>query len=223
VRPSHRTLILLVKLMGRLKKLDKAFEIVDNLTSEFGFRPNIQVYTCQIQTCFFNRQPAKALSLLDQILADGLHPDAKTFVVLVRGHLQMGLLDTAVELVRRSYQGNSPAGVDSQCLEEIVARLGKGSVAAAGLRKDIEEMRQHQRGSGHAAAPWHLSTNRTTERSSKNNGKRERRSIGEAVSQVPCVAVASDTKSAALAGAPWRQTTTWESRSNLPSMDSACS
>jgi len=223
VRPSNYTLSMLVKLMGRCKKLGKAFEVVDNLTNEFGFRPNIQVYTCLIQACFFNRQPAKALSLLDQILADGLHPDAKTFVVLVRGHLQMGLLDTAVELVRRSYQGNSPAGVDSQCLEEVVARLGKGSVAAAGLRKDIEETHQHQRRKGHSAAPWHLCNNRTTERSSKNNGKQERRSIGEAVSQVPRVAVASDTKSTARAGAPWRQATTWESRSNVPSMDSACS
>jgi len=205
VRPSNYTLTMLVKLMGRCKKLGKAFEVVDNLTKEFGFRPNIQVYTCLIQACFFNRQPAKALSLLDQLLADGLHPDSKTFVVLVRGHLQMGLLDAAVALVRRSYQGNSPAGVDSQCLEEVVARLGKGSAAAAGLRKDIEEMRQHQRGKGHSAAPLHMSSNRTTERSSKNNGKREWRSTGEAV--------ASDTKFAARAGAPWRHATTWESRS----------
>merc|ERR1719242_2801882 len=207
VRPSNYTLTMLVKLMGRCRKLSKAFDVVDSLTEEFGFRPNIQVYTCLIQACFINRQPARALSLLDQILADGLHPDAKTYSVLVRGHLQMGLLDAAVELVRRSYRGNSPAGVDSQCLEEVVARLGKGSAAAAGLRKDIEEMRQHQRGKGHLAAPLHLSSNetKTTERSSKNNGKQQTRSFGEATSQVQHVAVASETVSATRAGAPWRQ------------------
>merc|ERR1719362_2792047 len=209
VRPSNYTLTMLVKLMGRCKKLGKAFEVVDNLTKEFGFRPNIQVYTCLIQACFFNRQPAKALSLLDQLLADGLHPDSKTFVVLVRGHLQMGLLDAAVALVRRSYQGNSPAGVDSQCLEEVVARLGKGSAAAAGLRKDVDEMRQHQRGKGHSAAPLHMSNSKTktTEWSSKNSGKQGSRSFGEARSQVQHVAVASEPGrvSTGQAGAPWRQ------------------
>jgi len=210
VRPSNYTLTMLVKLLGRCKKLGKAFDVVENLSNEFGFRPNIQVYTCLIQACFFNRQPARAWSLLDQILADGLHPDAKTYVVLVRGHLQMGLLDTAVELVRRSYHGNSPAGVDSQCLEEVVARLGKGSIAAAGLRKDIEEMRQHQRGK--------LSNNtiRTTERSSKNNGKRDSRSTGEAFSRVR-----HETMSAARAGAPWRQATSSDSMSNVLNMDGA--
>merc|ERR1719360_402590 len=161
--------------MGRCKKLSKAFDVVESLTDEFGFRPNIQVYTCLIQACFFNRQPAKALSLLDKILEDGLRPDAKLYVSLVRGHLQMGLLDAAVDLVRRSYRGNFPAGVDSQCLEEVVAKLGKGSAAAASLRKDIEDMRQHQRGKGHSAAPLHWSNNKTkaTERSSTNGGAME--------------------------------------------------
>jgi len=207
VRPSNYTLSMLVKLMGRCKKLSKAFDVVESLTDEFGFRPNIQVYTCLIQACFFNRQPAKALSLLDKILEDGLRPDAKLYVSLVRGHLQMGLLDAAVDLVRRSYRGNFPAGVDSQCLEEVVAKLGKGSAAAASLRKDIEDMRQHQRGKGHSAAPLHWSNNKTkaTERSSKNSGRQDSRSFGGAMSQVQHVGVASETVSAARTGAPWRQ------------------
>merc|ERR1712008_543546 len=106
-----------------------------------------------------------------------------------------------------SYRGNSPAGVDSQCLEEVVARLGKGTAAAAALRDDIEEMRQHQRGKGHTAAPVHFSNNKTrpTKRSSKNISKQDSRSIGEAISRVQHVAVASETVSAARAGAPWRQ------------------
>lgn len=207
VRPSNYTLSMLVKLMGRCKKLSKAFDVVDSLTEEFGFRPNIQVYTCLIQACFINRQPAKALSLLDRILEDGLRPDAKTYVSLVRGHLQMGLVDAAVELVRRSYRGDFPVGVDSQCLEEVVAKLGKGSAAAAGLRKDVEDMRQHQRGKGHSAAPlhWSSSKTKTSERSSKNIGKQDSRSFGGAMSQVQHKAVTSETVSSTRAGAPWRQ------------------
>jgi len=221
VRPSNYTLSMLVKLMGRCKKLGKAFDVVDNFTDEFGFRPNIQVYTCLIQACFQNRQPARALSVLDQILADGLRPDAKTYVALVRGHLQMGKIDAAVELVRRSYRGRDPAGVDSQCLEETVARLGKGTAAAVALRKEIGEACQCQRGSGHSAASLHLGKNktRTTERSSKKNCKRDSRSTGEASGQSRHAAVVSETVSSARARTPWRRATSSESKST----DAACS
>merc|ERR1719336_3337590 len=91
-----------------------------------------------IQACFHNRQPAKAVALLDQILADGLRPDEKTNVVLVRGHLQMGLIETAAKLVRRSYQGDDAAGVDSQCLHEVLNKLGAGSEAAATLQREVD-------------------------------------------------------------------------------------
>jgi len=211
--------------MGSCKKLGKAFDVVNNFTEEFGFRPNIQVYTCLIQACFQNRQPARALSLLDQIMADGLRPDAKTYVALVRGHLQVGKIDAAVELVRHSYRGDDPAGVDSHCLEDIVARLGKGSVAAAALEMEIEEARQHQRGNGHSAAPLHLRRNktRTIERNSKKTCKRDSRSAGETNSQSRHVAVVSETVSTVRAKAPWRRATSSESRSNVLSTDAACS
>lgn len=147
VVPSNYTLSMLVKLLGRCKRLNQVFSIVDELTREFGFRPNIQVYTCMIQACFHNRQPAKALAVFEQLLSDGLRPDEKTNVVLVRGHLQMGLVDKAAELVRRAYQGDAAAGVDSQCLDETLSRLGVGSKAAVALQTDIDlSRRQHCRG-----------------------------------------------------------------------------
>jgi len=138
VAPSNYTLSMLVKLLGRCKRLNQVFTMVDELTGEFGFRPNIQVYTCMIQACFHNRQPAKAMALYEQILADGLRPDEKTNVVLVRGHLQVGLVDKAVQLVRRSYSGPEAAGVDSQCVDTVLTKLGAGSEAADALQKEIE-------------------------------------------------------------------------------------
>ena len=138
VAPSNYTLSMLVKLLGRCRRLNQVFTMVDELTGEFGFRPNIQVYTCMIQACFHNRQPAKAMALYEQILADGLRPDEKTNVVLVRGHLQVGLVDKAVQLVRRSYSGPEAAGVDSQCVDTVLTKLGAGSEAADALQKEIE-------------------------------------------------------------------------------------
>merc|ERR1719330_987289 len=95
VAPSNYTLSMLVKLLGRCKRLNQVFTMVDELTGEFGFRPNIQVYTCMIQACFHNRQPAKAMALYEQLIADGLRPDEKTNVALVRGFLQIGQIDMA--------------------------------------------------------------------------------------------------------------------------------
>merc|ERR550532_486218 len=77
VAPSNYTLSMLVKLLGRCKRLGQVFSIVDELRTEFGIRVNIQVYTCMIQACFHNRQPAKALALFNHIVAEGLHPDEK--------------------------------------------------------------------------------------------------------------------------------------------------
>jgi len=68
IAPSNYTLSMLVKLLGRCKRLGQVFSIVEELTAEFGIRLNIQVYTCMIQACFHNRQPAKALTLLTDLL-----------------------------------------------------------------------------------------------------------------------------------------------------------
>merc|ERR1719460_2040482 len=54
--PSNYTLSILVKLMGRARRLDEAFSLIEDLCAAHGFRPNIQVYTCLIQACIHNRQ-----------------------------------------------------------------------------------------------------------------------------------------------------------------------
>merc|ERR1719195_1589423 len=57
-----------------------------------------------------------------------------------------GLVDKAAELVRRAYRGDAAAGVDSQCLDETLSRLGVGSKAAVALQTDIDlSRRQHCR------------------------------------------------------------------------------
>lgn len=92
-----------------------------------------------MQACFLNGHSTKALSLLDRIFEDGLCPDRKTYGALVRGFLYMGQLDKAVEWVQRACQGESPVGVDSQCFEDVVARLKGHNETASALRKLVEE------------------------------------------------------------------------------------
>merc|ERR1719420_868670 len=99
VAPSNYTLSMLVKLMGRCRRINQAFTMLEDISNECGLKINIQVYTCLIQGCFNAGQASKALSLHEKILKEGLLPDSMTYTVLVRGCVQRGLLDKAVELM----------------------------------------------------------------------------------------------------------------------------
>merc|ERR1719498_61223 len=144
VTPSNYTLSIMVKLLGRARRLNQAFAMVKSVCQEHGFRANIQVYTCLIQACFHNRHPMKALALHDQLVEERCVPDQKTYVALVRGCLQAGVVDKAEAVVRCAFhcsghdmqQADGPApGVDSGCLQEVIAKLGPD--AARSLQDDI--------------------------------------------------------------------------------------
>merc|ERR1719197_1506253 len=127
VAPSNFTLSILVKLMGRSRRLNQAFKIIDELCALHGFRPNIQVYTCLMQACIHNRQMERALALHDAMIEDsGCQPDQKLYSVLARGCLQAGLTEKAAEVIRCAYNlpghsmtspKRSPPGVEARLME----------------------------------------------------------------------------------------------------------
>mmetsp|Transcript_64362 Transcript_64362/g.181487 ORF Transcript_64362/g.181487 Transcript_64362/m.181487 type:complete len:942 (+) Transcript_64362:146-2971(+) len=136
IAPSNYTLSILVKVLGHARRLPQAFEMVESLSKQHGFRPNVQVYTCLVQACVHNRQLEKALSLHDTMVADvGCAVDDKFYVVLARGCLQMRQPLKALEVVRAAYQlpghglaasarrDRRPVGVDAKALEEIASKL----------------------------------------------------------------------------------------------------
>merc|ERR1719146_189464 len=138
--PSNYTLSILVKLMGRARRLGQAFALIEDLCATHGFRPNIQVYTCLIQACIHNRQIDRALNLHDTMIEEaGCQPDEKLYSVLSRGCLQAGFSQKAAKVIRAAYQlpGNdmavpkqgSPPGVEAKLLEEVVSTLSSGNKA----------------------------------------------------------------------------------------------
>merc|ERR1740121_2039217 len=157
VNPSNYTLSILVKLLGHARRLTQAFKMVEDLSSQNNFRPNVQVYTCLVQACVLNRRLEKALSLHETMLADeGCRVDDKFYAVLARGCLQLHQPLKAVEVVRAAYQLSGhglatparkamPVGVDLRALEEVAARLQAGSAeeqqAAAELILDLQQQR----------------------------------------------------------------------------------
>mmetsp|Transcript_50 Transcript_50/g.173 ORF Transcript_50/g.173 Transcript_50/m.173 type:complete len:1071 (+) Transcript_50:102-3314(+) len=140
VGPSNYTLSILVKLLGHARRLSQAFRMVEDLSSQNGFRPNVQVYTCLVQACVLNRRLERALALHDTMVADAsCKVDEKFYAVLARGCIQLHQPAKAAEVVRAAYQlsGHSlaeparreavPVGVEARALEELAAKLQGGS------------------------------------------------------------------------------------------------
>jgi len=147
VPPSNYTLSMIVKLMGRCRRINQAFGMLQEISKEYGLKINVQVYTCLIQGCFNSGQGRKAVELLDTIVAEGLAPDSMTYTVLVRGCLQSGINDEAVRLVKCAY-GKAPgqsskaaaAGLNAGCIEEVFAALtSAGDAASKALLVDLAE------------------------------------------------------------------------------------
>jgi pentatricopeptide repeat protein len=130
VAPSNYTLSMFVKLMGRCRRLNQAFTIIEDISREYGLKVNIQVYTCLIQACFNNRQAGKAVALHDQIIKEGLTPDEMTYSALVKGCLQAGRVDQATHLARCAHGlaepkcKGMPPGLNSRCIDELASALG---------------------------------------------------------------------------------------------------
>merc|ERR1740138_982383 len=157
VNPSNYTLSILVKLLGRVRRLNQAFALVEDLSAKHKFKPNVQVYTCLMQACIQNRKLDRALALHDQMVLANCPPDEKLYTGLARGCLQLHAPQKAVDVVRTAYQlpgatlavstkkGLVQAGIEMSTIVEVCASLSGGSkedkAAADSLIEDMMNLR----------------------------------------------------------------------------------
>jgi len=102
VRPSNFTLSVLVKLIGRDRRLLEAFEVCDKVSRAYSFKLNVHVYNNLIQTCFTYQQKdtVRATGVLQRMLGEGVRPDARTYTLLLRGCVAAGQPQEAAKLMR---------------------------------------------------------------------------------------------------------------------------
>mmetsp|Transcript_72746 Transcript_72746/g.170568 ORF Transcript_72746/g.170568 Transcript_72746/m.170568 type:complete len:869 (-) Transcript_72746:213-2819(-) len=137
IKPSNYTLSILVKLLGNARRLGQAMQMVEDLSSQHGLKPNIQVYTCLIHACFQNRRFERALSVYEKMIKEGCRADEKFYAVLARGCLQLHQPGKAMEVIRAAYNlpGSSlpsgPRAVGVEGLEELLQKIGKEEQEAA--------------------------------------------------------------------------------------------
>jgi pentatricopeptide repeat protein len=84
ITPSNFTLSIMVKLLNRARKVEQAFDLVRDLPKKYGFKPNLHVYTNLMQACIGNRQPNRALSVLETMVKERVQPDSRMYAILIR-------------------------------------------------------------------------------------------------------------------------------------------
>lgn len=100
VRPSNFTLSIVVKLMNRARKVDLAFNLVDELSKKYRLRPNVHVYTNFIQACVYNRQFPRAMQVMEKMVKERIQLEPRSYSLLVRGSLNAGYPDQACQILR---------------------------------------------------------------------------------------------------------------------------
>lgn len=100
INPSNFTLSILVKLMSRARRLDCAFELVDEIKRAYRIRPNVHVFTNLMQACISNRALPRAMATLEEMIAARVQPEHRTYAILVNASLQQGQLTQAIGLLR---------------------------------------------------------------------------------------------------------------------------
>jgi pentatricopeptide repeat protein len=99
VQPTNFTLSILVKLLGRGRRLEQAFTLVTDITKKYKFRANGHVYTNLIQSCVAGQQLSRGIKILEEMMNECIAPDTRTYAILVRASISKRLFEQAASLL----------------------------------------------------------------------------------------------------------------------------
>merc|ERR1740121_1809883 len=139
VLPTNFTLGILVKMYGRRRQLDKAFEVVEMLSKRFNLTLNGQVRMSLLCVCVNNNAPQKAREVFEQmkLMPNGL--DAKAYYTLIACYTRNGLLEDAIGLVEEAYglagARSLPHGqsLDVETVEKLLQALSQKGLSKLGV------------------------------------------------------------------------------------------
>jgi len=103
VPPTNYTLSVVVKLASRCKRLDRAFEICDEIATKYKFRLNMHVYSNLVHSCVMNKDFPRGMEVFDKMLSERIRPDARTYESLLRACLLEHRPLDAAGLLRASF------------------------------------------------------------------------------------------------------------------------
>jgi pentatricopeptide repeat protein len=131
IAPTCFTLGIVVKMWGRRRCLDRAFQAVDHMTKRWRFTANRPVFSCLMSACLLNDDLDRALEVFDQLEATFQGADAKSYGVLISGAARLGRFDVAAHLTEIAFGLNSngtrvgfaPGEIDGSVLHQLSRSL----------------------------------------------------------------------------------------------------
>jgi len=149
VRPSNFTLSVLVKMANRARKLERAFELCEEISTKYNFRLNVHVFSNLIQACINNHDLPRATGVLARMLQERVRPDVRSYSLLLRACIEAREPHEAAVLLRAATglsephsqlakfgtfakpQGGVPADLISEVLLGLLDRCAEERVAAS--------------------------------------------------------------------------------------------
>lgn len=145
IKPSNFTLSVLVKVGRRSTcKLESIFTVCEDMSSRYGFRFNVHVYTNLVHACVDRKDWSKAMSVFVDMLRDRVRPDTRTYTVMLKGLVQAGERKAADGLLRAALglprahpdllaavdNNSSRLRLDSSLPKPLVAEIVDGIVSS---------------------------------------------------------------------------------------------
>merc|ERR1719428_2232439 len=144
IKPSNHTVSILVKLYGRCRDLDSAFQCFEDMPRENGFKANAAVYTCLMSACIANNHLDRALELRDKMARERVAPDQKTYSTLLRGAIRASNIDTAAALIHSALDQGTRGLLEEELVQNVLFLISRrGQTEQQGR---LLEQRLHEHG-----------------------------------------------------------------------------
>jgi pentatricopeptide repeat protein len=156
INPSNFTLSVIVKLCSRAKRLERAFTMVEEISTKYRFKPNVHVYDNLIQACIQNKDLRRSINVFEQLLNAGVRPDTRSYSLLLRACVDAGEAQDAAGFMRAAVglrgvhpqlmghsanmlqpQGGLPQALVSEIIEGIAGHQCHDEALAVALLKDL--------------------------------------------------------------------------------------
>jgi pentatricopeptide repeat protein len=125
IKPSNHTVSILVKLYGRCRDLESAFQCFEDMPRENGFKANAAVYTCLMSACIANNQLDRALALRQQMIKERVVLDQKTYSTLLRGALRVSNVEVAVDLIHAGLDQKGRDVLEQDLVQNVIFLISR--------------------------------------------------------------------------------------------------
>lgn len=130
--PTNFTLGILVKMYGRARQLDKAFQVMDSFAQKYNLAPNKEVMTCLISACLSNHSAERAYEVFERMKNASYGADSKAYQSMIMGLMRIGRAQDAVALIEEAFGvrpgakgGRLPQPLETETLESVLRMLAQ--------------------------------------------------------------------------------------------------